>query len=87
MQLNMVNINKNNINYNMDDIILLCIRENSKNKVIDINHKYDRICNLEKNLLKDCKSNSDHDNSCHIFEKIYFDCIKFKDKKDKKDKK
>tara|TARA_A100001035_G_C27732542_1_gene477470 strand:+ start:132 stop:347 length:216 start_codon:yes stop_codon:yes gene_type:complete len=67
----------------MDDIIIHYIREHNKNNNTNINNKYERICILEENLLKTClnKNKSDNNDLCNIYEKIYFDCKKFKNRK------
>lgn len=72
----------------MDDIIIHYIREHNKNKNnntnTNTNNKYEGICILEENLLKTCLNKSHDNDLCNIYEKIYFDCKKFKNRKIKK---
>lgn len=65
----------------MDDKIIHYIREYNKNNNTNIKNKYEGICILEENLLKTCLNNSHDNDLCNIYEKIYFDCKKFKNRK------
>lgn len=66
---------------NIKIILLLCIiMDNIKN----IPEKYKKLCKLEYSFIDTCneKYNQENKHICDLYEKLYIDCVKFKQKKE-----